>query len=193
VKHFCKPLAVINAFRSSGIYPEDSSSNSSEALKPGLAFTKEETTRDEGKPNEKPQTSPQSDAQGALEALERAIPTPVRLKYTERVNKGYEAEESSPCFNVYRTLHTKAQIKSTVDSEKSANTSLEGLDLLASTVVALEGRQQSTSNAKKEEHRRCVQTNRGVVPGTSCKDCSFSLHSDIPGTSKDTQYLPSGT
>jgi len=82
---------VINAFRSSGNYPLDSSSNSSEALKPELTFASEKTTRDEGKPNdEEPQTSPQSDAQGTLEALVGALPTPVRLKYTGRVNKGYK-------------------------------------------------------------------------------------------------------
>ena len=187
---FYKPLTVINSFRSSGIYPVDSSAISSEALKPGLTFTSEETTRDEGKPNEEHQTSQQSDAQGALEALEGALPTPVRLKYKERVNEGYDVEESSPCFKVYKTLHSKAQIKSTIVSEKSGNTSLEGLDLLASAVVALEGRQQSTEVSQEgRTHTLCTDL-QGVVPGTSCKDSSFSLPSDIPGASKDTQVSP---
>ena len=69
-------------------------------------------------PTKEPKTSQQSDAQGALEALECALATPVRLKYNEKVNEGYDVEESSPCFKVYNKLHSKTQSKSTDDSEQ---------------------------------------------------------------------------
>ena len=77
-------------------------------LKPGLTFTnesstsKDETTHEESMPTKEAKTSQQSDAQGGLDALEGALPTPVRLKYKERVNEGYDitlmkAVQASKC------------------------------------------------------------------------------------------------
>ena len=74
---FYKPLTVINAFRASGIYPVDSSVISSQTLKPGLTFanvsstsTEQTTSDDVSLSTTEHKTSPQSHAQGALEALE---------------------------------------------------------------------------------------------------------------------------
>ena len=193
---FYKPLTVINAFRSSGIHPVDSSAISSETLKPGLTFASEstasteQTTCDERMPTMEPKTSQQSDAQGALEALECALATPVRLKYKERVNEGYDVEKSSPCFEVYKKLHSKTQSKSTGDSEQTGNTSLEGLDLLASTVLALESGQHSTDLNQQERTQTVCTDSQRVVPGTSSKDSHLSPAWDIPGTSKDTIISP---
>lgn len=39
---FYKPLTIINAFKSSGIYPVDSSVMSGDMLKPSLTFTDKE-------------------------------------------------------------------------------------------------------------------------------------------------------
>jgi hypothetical protein len=177
---FYKPLTVINAFKSSGIYPVDSSAISSETLKPGLTFTNESTTSTEqticveSMPTKEPETSQQSNAQGALEALESAPATPVRLKYKERINEGYDVEESSPCFKVYKKFHSKTLSKSADESEQSVNTSLEGLDLLASTVLSLENQHHSTERTQTV----CTDSPR-VVPVTSSTDSSVPAL-DIP-------------
>ncbi|WAR09915.1 hypothetical protein MAR_034991, partial [Mya arenaria] len=88
---FYKPLTVINAFKSSGIYPVDSSAISSETLKPALTFSSGSTRSaerhkcGESIPANETTTSEQSKAEGALEAVECVTATPIRWKYKDRV------------------------------------------------------------------------------------------------------------
>ena len=70
---FYKPLTVINAFKSSGIYPVDSSVISSDIRKSGLTFSNPESVECEAplstSIDDQVQTQEQSNAFGALEAL----------------------------------------------------------------------------------------------------------------------------
>lgn len=110
---FYRPLTVINSFKSSGIYPVDSTVISATLLKPGLTFCEETDTcqNSETPSEEKGNKSNLRDSLGALTALESALDTPVRQKYKQRIEEGYDIEHLSPCFQVYKRLHIQTHGK----------------------------------------------------------------------------------
>ncbi|WAQ98492.1 JERKL-like protein [Mya arenaria] len=188
---FYKPLTVINAFKSSGIYPVDSNAISSEALKPALTFASESTRLAEQHksgeciPANETTASEQYKAEGALEALERALATPVRRKYKDRVVEGYDVQESSPCFEVYKKLYSKAHPRTTDVSEQTENSALKGLDLLASTVLSL-GIGHHNIETNREETTQAVGIDlEMVVSGTSNSDSYLSPDLDVSKSSTD--------
>ncbi|WAQ95774.1 hypothetical protein MAR_028464 [Mya arenaria] len=67
-------------------------------------------------------------AKGALSVFEETLATPVRDKYNNRIEEGYDMEGISPCFDVYRKLHKKAH-------PSKATSQATGLDLLADTAL----------------------------------------------------------
>ena len=107
---FYKPLTVINAFKSSGIYPVDSTVVTRDMLKPSLPYLEDESSHVEidteknieSNPNEKIETEKQKMAQGALEVFESTLSTPARQRYTKRMEEGFDIEGLSPCFDVYK-------------------------------------------------------------------------------------------
>ena len=131
---FYKPLTVINSFRSSGIYPVDRNVISSTQLKPGITFTgAAQDIVDEIPSSCKRDTSDESNAAGALKALESVLATPVRDKYSKRIEEGYDIAGASPLFDAYKKLHTKVSSQKTDTSPKKPRLDMDmsGLDLLA--------------------------------------------------------------
>ncbi|KAH3769902.1 hypothetical protein DPMN_171183 [Dreissena polymorpha] len=49
----------------------------------------------------------QQKAKGAQEVFEETFSTPVRKKYRTRIEENYDIETQSPCFEVYKKLHSK--------------------------------------------------------------------------------------
>lgn len=113
---FYKPLTVINAFKSSGIYPVDSTVVTRDMLKPSLPYLEDgsshveiDTEKNiESNPQEKIETEKQKMAQGALEVFESTLSTPARQRYTKRMEEGFDIEGLSPCFDVYKKKYGKA-------------------------------------------------------------------------------------
>lgn len=106
---FYRPLTVINSFKSSGIYPVDSTVVTSTMLKPSLTFTDETETCDSACTPEPAQeeTVTRNGAFDALHVFESVLATPVRTKYKERIDENYDIEGQSPCFDVYKKLYMK--------------------------------------------------------------------------------------
>ncbi|XP_052219882.1 uncharacterized protein LOC127837083 isoform X2 [Dreissena polymorpha] len=87
---FYKPITVINSFKSSGIYPVDSSVITSEMLKPALTFSGPESVADQHAATEDSQVSAEvTKAKGALEVFEETLSTPSRDRYRKRIQEGY--------------------------------------------------------------------------------------------------------
>ncbi|WAR03996.1 hypothetical protein MAR_010554 [Mya arenaria] len=102
---------VINAFRSSGIYPVDTSTViKNEHLKPGITFgsaqskSLDESTTESSLEIPEPDHQQPSGSSLALEKLETALTTPIKAKYTKRIKEGYDVEGQSPCYYVYKKL-----------------------------------------------------------------------------------------
>lgn len=63
-----------------------------------------------------------------MKALEQVLTTPVRQKYRERLQEGYDLEGQSPCFDVYKKLSLNSKNVSTsttnteTENDKSAGT-----------------------------------------------------------------------
>ena len=147
---FYRPLTVINAFKSSGIYPVDSTVISSDTLKPGLTFSSPKAMESEQQSSETTTTTTQkapisNKASCALEAFEEVLSTPVRTKYQARIEEGYDIVGESPCFDVYRKLHDKAKTEEHDNArpEEHDNTRPEKHD---------NARSQEHDNARSEEH-----------------------------------------
>ena len=131
---FYKPLTVINSFRSSGVYPVDSSVVPSTQLKPGLTFAEaSQDIADEVPTSSKSDSAEECKAAGALQALDSVLTTPVRDKYSKRIEEGYDIEGASPLFDAYKKLHSKVSCQKTIPSSKRArlDMNMSGLDLLA--------------------------------------------------------------
>ena len=140
---FYKPLTIINAFRSSGIYPVDATVITSETLRPAQTFASpSDNTIEEHSLSQSIQCeelSAQKKAKGALEVFEETLSTPVRLRYQKRFIEGYDVEGQSPCYDVYRKLHDKAQTtsqkSSSGETHSSSSIQLTGLDVLANAAL----------------------------------------------------------
>lgn len=111
---FYKPLTVINAFRSSGIFPVDGTVISKEQVKPGITFgglesgTEQPNTEcSSDEPVAGPSSQETSGSSLALQALESALTTPTKEKYAKRLQEGYDIQGVSPCFDVYKKLVSK--------------------------------------------------------------------------------------
>lgn len=165
---FYKPLTIINSFKSSGIYPVDSTVVTSSVLKPSLTFSEPETSPSMSSTElsstsahtvEDPHDQSAKDSASALQVFESVLQTPVRLKYKRRIQENYDIEGQSPCFDTYKKLYIKSKGKQSapatmtysqfVESEEQAlaedNTSTSAsiepnsnLDLLASVVCSEE-------------------------------------------------------
>jgi hypothetical protein len=48
-------------------------------------------------------------AEIALETIEYELSTPTKLKYSQRINEGYDVEGTSPCFDIYRKINLKSE------------------------------------------------------------------------------------
>ncbi|WAR06880.1 hypothetical protein MAR_016838, partial [Mya arenaria] len=170
---------------------KDSNAISSEALKPALTFASESTRiaerhkSGESIPANETTASEQYKAEGALEALECALATPVRRKYKDRVVEGYDVQESSPCFEVYKKLYSKAHPRTSDVSEQTENSALKGLDLLASTVLSL-GIGHHNKETNREDTTQAVGIDlENVVSGTSNSDSYLSPALDVSKSSTD--------
>jgi len=118
-----RSLTVVNSFISSGIYPVDSNAVRSEVLKPGLTFSGESSSESSKEETEKPsQMQSSTDCLGALKVLESALDTPVRTKNRTRIEEGYDIESQSPCFQVYKRLHTKSMEQTKVNPSTATAT-----------------------------------------------------------------------
>jgi len=74
------------------------------------------------------------------------LTTPVRAKYQKRIEEGYGIQDQSPCFDVFKKLHSKA-FPSTLNDISDKNLTL---DILAN--VALQGLPRSSSEEPSIEH-----------------------------------------
>jgi hypothetical protein len=106
-------------------------------------------------------------AQGALEVFEKSLNTPVRQRYLQRIQEGFDVEWMAPCFDVYKRLHSKANPSKEVKETTSA------LDLLA-TVAA----QQATSY-DEEEVGTSLDTSIGTSTLTKNTDCGIAVMSPV--------------
>ena len=133
---FYRPLTVMNAFKSSGIYPVDSTVITSDMLKPALTYSDSQssvtslTTAEDG--GSAKQTEEQVNAKGALAVFEESLSTPAKERYTARINEGYDIEGKSPCFDVYKKLHMKANPS---QPETPTCSDLWGLQILADAAM----------------------------------------------------------
>lgn len=163
--HFYKPLTVINAFKSAGIYPVDSTVITHEMLKPSLTYTDKAANEcaeveNETSTSSQEESEEQKKAKGALEVFQSTLSTPVRQRYANQLEEGLDLEGQSPCFNVYKKLHDKAYppdrgLKRRSKHTSSASTS--GLDLLAdAALLQLDTQQceQSTPHDHEDSNRR---------------------------------------
>lgn len=115
---FYKPLTVINAFRSFGMFPVDGTVISKEQVKPGITFGGMESGTEQSEliaecssdePVAGPSSQETSGSSLALQALESALTTPTKEKYAKRLQEGYDIQGVSPCFDVYKKLVSKAR------------------------------------------------------------------------------------
>ncbi|XP_046571695.1 jerky protein homolog-like [Haliotis rubra] len=115
---FYKPPTVINSFRSSGIFPVDSSVITLDHVKPVLTFAVcEEHEGPSSNATTVTQTHSISDentgAAMALRSLEDALSTPLREKYQKRIQEGYDVVGLSPLFDTYKKRYDKSCMKTT--------------------------------------------------------------------------------
>lgn len=142
---FYKPLTVINAFKSSGIYPVDSSVITSDTLKPALTFSSTEPVQaqDIDELASVEDSAELTKAKGALEVFEETISTPALDRYQNRIQEGYDVGGQSPCFDVYRKLFHKANPTNEASTSTSStkldiqNSRITGLDILADAALNL--------------------------------------------------------
>ncbi|XP_052806390.1 uncharacterized protein LOC128235624 [Mya arenaria] len=170
---FYKPLTIINAFRSSGIYQVDSTVITKEHRKPGITFgsakskSLDESTTESSLEIPEPDHQQPSGSSLALEALEIALTTPIKSKYTKRIKESYDVEGQSPGFHVYKKLLSttcpktvtnkpitalvcepseNVQSKPAVQSETNVeNEPFCGLDMLATVASACRSEKQQSS------------------------------------------------
>lgn len=157
---FYKPLTVVNAFKASGIYPVDGTVITKEQLKPGLTYCSSDTSQASGdgeKLMASEDTNMESGASFAFKALDSALTTPVRERYKQRLEEGYDIEGHSPCFDVYKRLasHTRSKLKTATatvtappDSDRD-QCDVVGLQLLAEAAVAHESEYSETGSSDK--------------------------------------------
>ncbi|XP_052252276.1 uncharacterized protein LOC127858948 isoform X1 [Dreissena polymorpha] len=145
---FYKPITVINSFKSSGIYPVDSSVITSEMLKPALTFSGPESVADQHAATEDSQVSAEvTKAKGALEVFEETLSTPSRDRYRKRIQEGYNTVGQSPCFDVYQKIYHKANptLETSTSTFEEQSSHLTGLDILAHAVVTVTTASVATS------------------------------------------------
>ncbi|XP_060604840.1 uncharacterized protein LOC132757544 isoform X2 [Ruditapes philippinarum] len=142
---FYKPLTVVNSFKSSGIYPVDSTKVRDSDLKPGFTYTHtDDEVEESGKAQQTKSSQEELDAQGALRAFEKALTTPIRKKYKTRMEEGYNVVGESPCFEVYKKLKFASEgrtSETSTEKEPVGNTTdapLSGLEILANTALSHE-------------------------------------------------------
>lgn len=121
-------MTVIHAFKSSGIYPVDRTVVTRDMLKPSLPYKNDTSDCEKDTENVKQSTEEQRLAEGALKVFESSLNTPDRQRPSQRIEEGYNVEGVSPCFDVYKKLHNKAN-PSDVDKGDERNAS--ALNLLA--------------------------------------------------------------
>jgi hypothetical protein len=101
-------------------------------VKPSLTFTDETMNEDlekgcgaesqENSEEQKNSVEPKK-AKGALEVFKSTLSTPVRQRYAVRLEEGFDLEGQSPCFDVYKKLHSKAHpLKRSLENESKGNT-----------------------------------------------------------------------
>ncbi|XP_062593403.1 uncharacterized protein LOC134254888 [Saccostrea cucullata] len=168
---FYKPLTVINAFKSAGIYPVDSTVITREMLKPSLTYTDDEAANvcidiEETRTDSQEESGEQEKAKGALEVFQNTLSTPVRQRYAYQIEEGLDLERQSPCFDVYKKLHEKAYPHDRDLKEKSRHTcSTSGLELLAdAAVLQLDTKQPVQSYLQEDSDGIGELSDTGDVP-----------------------------
>lgn len=91
-------------------------------LKPSLLYINDASDCEKDTENVKESTEEQRLAEGALKVFESSLNTPDRQRYSQRIEEGYNVEGVSPCFDVYKKLHNKAN-PSDVDKGDRKNAS----------------------------------------------------------------------
>lgn len=126
-----KPLTVINAFKSSGIYPIDSFVVTRDMLKPSLSYIIDASDCEKDTENVKQSREEQRLAECAFKVFESSLNTSYRQRYSQRIQEGYNEEGVSPCFDVYKKPHNKANPSNDKEDGRNASTS----ELLAHVAV----------------------------------------------------------
>lgn len=181
---FYRPLTVVNAFKASGIYPVDGTVITKEQLKPGVTYCSSATQQvsDEEKEEKSmasTDTNVESGASLAFKALDSALTTPVRERYKQRLEEGYDIEGHLPCFDVYRRLASN-----TTGKPKTATatvTAPQDLDRGQSDVVGLHLLAEAAAAHKSES----------IATGSSDKMKSMQL--SISPVLKDSLVYPKDT
>lgn len=138
--HFYKPLTVIDAFKSAGIYPVDSTVITHEMLKPSLTYTDKAANQMNVqrlrmrqvlvvKKNLRNKRKPKVHLR-FFRALFPHLSTPVRQRYANQLEEGLDLEGQFPCFDVYKKLHDKAYPPDRGLKRRSKHTSSASLTCL---------------------------------------------------------------
>ncbi|KAK3096946.1 hypothetical protein FSP39_005022 [Pinctada imbricata] len=203
---FYKPLTIVNSFKSSGIYPVDSTVISDDELKPGLTFIDQAAsemdicTQKPKEPIKEPVTADEiKNARGALEVFQSVLSTPKKQLYNQRVQENYDLVGMSPGFDTYKALVKKAQLNITeLQNEQGAASVMEqdsetnGLEILAEAAVnvsTFEESPQSTSACASGDHGiSCVLSQAlqlPTAPQTKTRAKRFSTELPDNLTSKE--------
>lgn len=110
--HFYKPLTVINAFKSAGIYPVDSTVITHEMLKPSLTYTDKAANEcaeveNETSTSSQEESEEQKKAKGAFEVFQSTLSTPVRQRYANQLEEGLDLEDSFLVLMYMKSCMTK--------------------------------------------------------------------------------------
>ena len=140
-----KVSTIVNSFRAAGIYPVDFTAIRREKVIPSTLYRVEEVASKQIPPIEVPPTGSKSKPNdAALEALEKAMGSETKEKFTVRYEEGYDLETDE----LY-VVWSKLKALSIKDSEKSDEESVEPLqkDSMA------KGRVKASGEEEKLEQR----------------------------------------
>lgn len=105
-------MTVINAFKSAGIYPVDSTVITHEMLKPSLTYTDKAANEcaeveNETSTSSQEESEEQKKAKGAFEVFQSTLSTPVRQRYANQLEEGLDLEDSFLVLMCMKSCMTK--------------------------------------------------------------------------------------
>jgi hypothetical protein len=171
---FYKPLTIINAFRSSGIYPVDSNVITKEQVKPGITFSSTESASLEIESNTQCSSSksttvanvePPHGPSLAFQALESALTTPTKAKYAKRLEEGYDIQGQSPCFDVYKKLLSESRCETVTKEPETSENATDSLteETLTSKDTAVVTKSQPAEVILESDHDNIFVQNEQYV------------------------------
>ena len=158
---FYKSLTIINAFRSSGIYPVDSTVITKEHVKPGITFSSTESASLEIESNTECSSSesttvanvePAHGPSLAFQALESALTTPTKARYAKRLEEGYDIQGQSPCFDVYKKLLSESRCETVTKEPKTSENATDSRTEEISKDTAVVSRSQPAEVILESDH-----------------------------------------